>query len=256
MNKTLAVCLLLFWSVPAGAQERTTTMTLQEAEQRALDRNPAIAQARLGSQAASLTIAEGRAAYSPVFSASLTQRSQSSPATTQLAGGQQQVTTNAASYSSGVSQALPWGGGSLSVDFTGNRTATSNVFSTFNPSLTSGLTTALTQPLLRGFRFDSTRAAIEQATIGSDIADVELRQELAATRAKVRRAYWELVYAADARTTAQRSEARNGSSKRTVCASSSAPSRQSTSSSPRQRWRRGTRPSFRRKGRGARRRWH
>ena len=82
-----------------------------------------------------------------------------------------------------------------------------DVFSTFNPSLTSGITAALTQPLLRGFRYDSTRAAIEQAVIGSDIADVELRQEMAVTLADVRRAYWDLVYATDARTTALQSEA-------------------------------------------------
>jgi outer membrane protein TolC len=190
-----------------GTRNPELPLTLQEAEQRALDKNPAIAQARLASQAASFTVAEGRAAYSPTFSASLLQRSQTNPSTNQLSGGQQQVTSDASSYSTGMAQLLPWGGGNVSVDFTGNRTATSNVFSTYNPSFASGITASVTQPLLRGFRVDSTRAQIEQAEISSDIADVELRQEMASTAAAVRRAYWELVYATDARETAIRSEA-------------------------------------------------
>jgi outer membrane protein TolC len=189
------------------APPQAHALTLAEAEQRALDRNPAIAQARLGTQAASYAIAEGRAAYSPTFTASLTQRGQTNPATSQLAGGQQQVTTDASTYASGVSQALPWGGGRVSLDFTGSRTATSNVFSTYNPSFTSGVTAAVTQPLLRGLRVDATRAAIAEADIASDIADADLRQQVAVTLAGVRRAYWELVYATDAVATARRSEA-------------------------------------------------
>ena len=192
---------------PAWAQDTGVPLTLQQAEQRALDRNPAIAEARLGSQAAGFTVAESLAAYSPSFTASLAQRSQTNPATTQLSGGQNQVTIDAASYSSGLSQALPWGGGRVALDFTGSRAATSNVFSTYNPSFSSGVTASITQPLLRGFRFDTTRAAIDQAEIGSDVADVELRQEIATTVAGVRRAYWELVYASDAIDTARQSEA-------------------------------------------------
>ena len=134
-------------------------LLLEEAEQRALDRNPAIAAARLSRQAA------------------------------------------------GFSQALPWGGGSLSLDFGGSRTASSNVFATYNPSFSSSLTASITQPLLRGLRFDGTRAQIAQAEISSDIADLELQERIATTLAGVRRAYWELVYANDALETARQSRA-------------------------------------------------
>jgi HAE1 family hydrophobic/amphiphilic exporter-1 len=182
-------------------------LTLAEAEQRALDRNPTIASARLGAQAASYLVAESRAAYSPSFSATLAQRSQTNASTTQLSGGQTQVTTEALTFGSGISQALPWGGGNASIGFNGNRNATSNIFSTYNPSYASGITMSLTQPLFRGFRFDATRAAIEQADISSDIADVGLRNEMATTLADVRRAYWELVYATDAVDTVRQSEA-------------------------------------------------
>ncbi len=182
-------------------------LTLADAERRALDRNPVIAQARLGREAAAFGIAESRAAFSPTFTASLFQRGQTNPATSQLAGGQTAVTTDASTYSSGVEQPLPWGGGRLAVDFSGNRTASSNLFSTYNPSVTSGLSASITQPLLRGFRIDSMRTALDTSAIESDIASIELRQEMASIVASVRRAYWDLVYTSDALATARQSEA-------------------------------------------------
>jgi HAE1 family hydrophobic/amphiphilic exporter-1 len=211
MSKTLVASILTLLAVPALAQQRAPAadlpLTLTDAEHRALDRNPALAVSRLASQAAALTAAETRAAYSPSMTFSLAERSQTNPSTSQLAGGQQHVTADTVNVGSGVTQALRWGGGRLSVDFTGSRNATSNVFSTYNPIFSSGLSLRLTQPLVRGFRFDATRAAIARADIDSDIADAGLRQEMATTLAAVRRAYWELVYAADALDTSRQSEA-------------------------------------------------
>ncbi|MEQ1572880.1 MAG: TolC family protein, partial [Vicinamibacterales bacterium] len=181
-------------------------LSLQDAERRAVDRNPGLAYARLGTEGADFASAETRAAYSPTFVASLTERSQTNPSTTQLSGGQTSVRSDAASYSTGVSQLVPWGG-LVSLDFTGSRSATSSIYSTYNPSFASAVAASISQPLLRGLRFDATRAAIAQADISRGIADVELRQETATLLAGVRRAYWELVYTVDALATAQRSEA-------------------------------------------------
>jgi len=68
------------------------------------------------------------------------------------------------------------------------------------------VTLAVRQPLFAGLRFDATRAAIVQAEIESDIADVGLRQERAATLAHLRQAYWQLVFAIDTLATARQSE--------------------------------------------------
>src|SRR5262245_22577316 len=206
VKRVAFVSIALLWTAPVLAQSTVMPLTLAEAEQRALDKNPQIAQARLETAAADYSIAEGKAAYSPSFSVSMAQRSQTNPATSQLAGGQSQVTTDALTYSSGISQQLPRGGGRLAVDFTGGRNATSNVFSTFNPSFSSSINATVTQPLLRGFKIDSTRAQIERAGIARDIAAATLRQQMARTVNGVRHAYWELVYAADALDTARRSE--------------------------------------------------
>jgi outer membrane protein TolC len=208
MSRTSLFTLLLALAAPALLHAQTApgiTITLDEAERRALDQNPAIAAARLEPEAADLAIAQSRAAYTPNFSVSMTQRSQTNPSTSQLAGGQRQVTNDTMSYGTGVSQLLPWGG-SYSVEFNGNRSATSNVFSTFNPSFGTGLTASITQPLLSGFRFDQTRAQIALADIERSIADVNIRRQMATTLNAVRRAYWELVYTMDALDTARRSE--------------------------------------------------
>jgi outer membrane protein len=208
-SRITLIAIALLSAAPAFAQivpAAGMNITLAEAEQRALDRNPQIAEARLGAAAADFTNAEAQSAYSPTLSLNVQQRSQTNASTTQLSGGQQQVTNQTVSYGTGLEQRLRWGGGSLSLDFTGNRAATSNIFSTRNPSFGSGLTASLTQPLLRGFRFDSVRAQIETAAVNRSIADVQVRQQEARTVNGVRRAYWELVYAMDARETARQSE--------------------------------------------------
>jgi outer membrane protein len=209
-NLLLVILALAAGAAPLAAQtvpgRAIMNITLEEAERRALDRNPRVAEARLDAQAADFAIAESRAAYTPNLTVAMTQRSQTNPATSQLAGGQSAVTNDALNYTSGISQLLPWGGGHYSVEFNSNRAATSNVFATLNPSFSSGLAASFTQPLLKGFRFDAPRAQMQIADIERSIADIGIRQEAVGTVFSVRQAYWELVYAVDALETAKRSE--------------------------------------------------
>ena len=176
------------WAAPAVAQQQPMPLTLAEAEQRALDKNPTITSARLNTGGGDLRRGDGRATYSPLFTASLAQQSQASAVGT------------------AVTQPLPWGGGSVSLDVSGTRGAAFDLLAGDSAATASGVMLAVWQPLLGGLRFDATRAAIVQAGIESDIADVGLRQERAATLADVRRAYWELVFATDALATARQSE--------------------------------------------------
>ena len=103
MNRGLLFFVLVLWAAPAAAQQRPVPLTLAEAEQRALDKNPSITSARLNTDAATYGVAITRAAYRPLFTASFAQQSQGNAVGT------------------GVTQALPWGGGSVSLDVTGSR---------------------------------------------------------------------------------------------------------------------------------------
>jgi outer membrane protein TolC len=74
MNRGLFLFALTLWAGPAEAQQQAVPLSLAEAEQRALDKNPTITAARLNTEAATYGVAMARAVYSPLFTASLAQR--------------------------------------------------------------------------------------------------------------------------------------------------------------------------------------
>ena len=169
-------------------------LTLEDAIARALERNLDIAVERLNPQVVDLRLAQQLSAYQPTFDTSFSNNSSTSPSSTQLDGGEA-VVSDRATLNTGISQAVPWGGGRYTVDFNNNRSASTNAFSSFNPSYRATFQGSYTQPLLRGFKIDSTRQQIQVTRINRDIADIDLRQTMTNTVSSVRNAYWDLVYA-------------------------------------------------------------
>ena len=169
-------------------------LTLDDAIARALERNLDLAVQRLNPQVFDLTLAQQLAAYRPTFDTAFSNNSRTNPSSTQLDGGES-VVSDIVTLNTGVSQAVGWGGGSYQLNFNNNRAATTNFFSSFNPSYRSNFQASYTQPLLRGFRIDPTRQQIQVTRINRDIADIDLRQTITNTVSAVRDAYWELVYA-------------------------------------------------------------
>jgi len=198
----IAAVAFLTWPTAADGQVDPSVgsrLSLEEAEARALDRNPQVAEARLGIEAADFTVVQRAAAFGSTVTTAFNQRGQTNPNSSQLDGGSSNSVTNDSSvFNTTLAKPLAWGGGQLSVGFNNGRTSTSNLFSTFNPSYSSSATANFTQPLLRGFGIDNTRQQIEQARLDRGTADVALRQQLAQLVANVRRGYWELVYTVDA----------------------------------------------------------
>ena len=169
-------------------------LTLDDAIARALERNLDLAVQRLNPQVFDLTLAQQRAAYRPTFDTGFSNNSRTNPSSTQLDGGES-VISDIVTLNTGVSQAVGWGGGSYQLNFNNNRSASTNFFSSFNPSYRTNFQASYTQPLLRGFRIDPTRQQIQVTRINRDIADIDLRQTITNTVSAVRDAYWELVYA-------------------------------------------------------------
>ena len=75
----------------------------------------------------------------------------------------------------------------------------------FNPSYNPTWVGQYTQPLLRGFRTDSTRQQLVVTGINRDISDVQLRATIANTLSNVRNAYWDYVFAVQSVDVAQQS---------------------------------------------------
>ena len=171
-------------------------LTLEDAIARALERNLDIAVERLNPQVVDLTLAQQLSAYRPTFDSSFSNNSSTNPSSTQLDGGEA-VVSNRSVINTGIRQAVAWAGGSYTVDFNNNRSTSNSFFASFNPGYRSSFQASYTQPLLRGFKIDSTRQQIQVTRINRDIADIDLRQTMTNTVSSVRNAYWDLVYATE-----------------------------------------------------------
>jgi outer membrane protein TolC len=184
-------------TIPITATGPSVELTLDEATARALERNLDIAVERLNPQIQDYNLARLRAVYRPTVTSTISQRNQVQPPTSQLNGGLI-VRNDQSQYNGGLSQEVPWGGGSLSLNWNNQRSESNNAFSNFNPSLSTSLQASYTQPLLRDFRIDSTRQQLRVTAINRDISDIQLRRTLTTTVANVRNAYWELLFAVQA----------------------------------------------------------
>ena len=182
---------------PAGA---VVPITLDESVRLALDRNLDIAVQRLNPELQDITIASAGAAYHPTLTSLFGPQSSTTLPTSQTnlgAGGTAPI-TDTLTYNAGVTQSIPWGGGSLTANFNNfRRTSTSNNV-TYNPLLQSNWQFFYTQPLLRNFGMDSTRQTLAVSKINRDISDVQLKATIINTLSNVRNAYWDYVFATQA----------------------------------------------------------
>ena len=177
-----------------ATEARPFDLTLDDAIQRALDRNLDIAVERINPLVQDLTLAERQASYRPTLGFNTDLASRKNPSSTQLDGGL--VTqTDTSNLDLSLDWPVKWGGGNLNVGFDNNRQESTNAFSSFNPSFRSVFVSQYTQPLLRGFRTDNNRTQIEVSLLNRDISDIDLRQTITNTVADVENAYWELLYA-------------------------------------------------------------
>ena len=178
--------------------QRVFSLTLDDAIERALERNLDIAVERLNPQVQDLSVAQANSAFLPTVTSDFDLSHRLSPSRSQLDGAgrleQTAVETESGSFSFGLEQAVKWGGGRYSVGWDNSRTEGNNVFLSFNPSYGSNFSLNYTQPLLRGFGTDSQRRQLIVSQINRDLSDVDLRETIANTLADVRSAYWDLVY--------------------------------------------------------------
>ncbi len=184
-------------SISVTASGPTIELTLEEATARAVERNLDVAVERLNPQIQEFNLARLRAFYRPTATSSVGHRAVVQPPTNQLNGGTI-VQNDTSTYNGGLTQALPWGGGDVSLLFNNAKLVTTNNFSNFNPTMTSNFGATFTQPLLRDFFIDGNRQQLRVTALNRDISEIQLKGTLATTVANVRNAYWELLYGVQA----------------------------------------------------------
>ena len=182
---------------PPLQAHRVFDLTVDDAIERALDRNLDIAVERLNPQLQDLSIAEANAAFAPNLNSNFDLGRSVTPSRSQLDGrlSQLPVNTETGAAGVGIEQATRWHGGRYTLNWDNGRTETNNVFFSYNPSFRSFVALGYTQPLLRGRRIDAPRRQLLVSQLNRDISDIDLRETVTNTVAEVRRAYWELVYA-------------------------------------------------------------
>ena len=177
---------------------RRFDLTLDDAVQRALERNLDIAVQRINPLVQDMQVATANAAFLPFASSNLSVDQRTSPNRSLFDGGGLRganIINEQGNYGLGVNQRMKWGGGQYDVTWNSSRFETTNIFNTFNPSFGANMTLNYTQPLLRGFRTDPQRTQLVVQRINRDISDVDLEETIINILANVRLAYWELVYA-------------------------------------------------------------
>jgi outer membrane protein TolC len=182
----------------------TMNLTEDEAVNRAIERNLTLVSERITPQTWDFTLAATRATYAPTINSSVSNQNANTPVSNVFEGSER-TTSNNQSWSGGMSKQMWRGGGNYSINWTNSRNETSSSNSTCNPCFNSGLQASFTQPLLRNFRIDNTRASILTNEISQQIALLNLDAQEVSILAQVRNAYWELVYARQALEAAQRS---------------------------------------------------
>jgi hydrophobic/amphiphilic exporter-1 (mainly G- bacteria), HAE1 family len=169
-------------------------LTRDEAIQLALQNNPDLAVSRYEPAVGDANVAAARGAFMPNLQSGLQRNSQQQPPTNLFAGAEG-IQTNLWSSNVGISQLLKWGGGTYSASLDASRTGTDSLLSSLNPELAAGLSLAFTQPLLRDFRIDPSRAQLDISQRNRDIAGSVLRESTATVTADAERGYWALVAA-------------------------------------------------------------
>src|ERR1700752_1874683 len=147
-------------TVPPPPPGVRVELTLDNAVERALDRNLDLAVERLTPQTYDFLLAALDATFHPNLVSTFGLRSQTSFTRSQTAGGDI-LSTDTLTGNNGVQQNLKWGGGSYAIGFNNNRQEQSDLFATRNPVLNTSLTGAFTQPLLRNFRTDAVRTQLK-----------------------------------------------------------------------------------------------
>lgn len=166
-------------------------MTLEEAIQRAVDRNLELKVQRLNPQISDYQLQQSRAYYRPTFSGTVRYNNQKQTNTSTLEA-RSTVTTTGQTYNTSVSMPFRWYGGSAQFSFNNSRSFTNSSTSARNPNLNASMQFSYTQPLLHNFKTDANRTSLMTQEIARQISDINLRTSIMNTVASVRNAYWDL----------------------------------------------------------------
>jgi len=166
-------------------------LTLEDAYAVALENNLELKVARMNPQSVDYQLQAARAAFTPRLAGSYSYNNSTTTSNFSL-DGVTRVTTKNQSGNASLSQTMPWYGGTMSLNFQNGRSSSNQVTNRFNPSFSTSLNLSYTQPILEGFKIDTTRNQLRTLQVQRQVVDLQLESIIENTKASVRQAYWNL----------------------------------------------------------------
>lgn len=168
-------------------------LSLREAIVLALENNKDIEVSRQNVRIAEFDLTAGEGFYEPRFSGNTQYERATLPNVSIFSTNK--TTTNSSIVGNARYQGFIKKFGTIyAAEFNNTRVGTDNPISILSPQYNTGLTFSVTQPLLRGRRFDNQRRLIEIAKRNLSLTDTQFRQRSIEIIAGVQRAYWDLTY--------------------------------------------------------------
>ncbi len=208
-SATAAVAVAIALLLPARANAQTVQgdvlrITADEVTRMSMENNPDLVAGKFDPVISAERVRQAQAAFLPTLTSGVQRNVQQSPPSSVFLGSSG-VRTDAWSGNVGLGQRVPWGGGSYTFGWSSLRSNASSSLNNFNPSVTASLQAVVSQPLLRDFKIDATRAQVTTAQRNQKIADIGLEELGTTLSANAQRAYWNLVLARAAVSVQQRS---------------------------------------------------
>lgn len=171
-------------------------ITLEETIALVLANDKDIDSSRILREEASYNIAGANGAYDTKIGLNGHWFRQVSPISSLIGGGPDGKLTSTEllgdPYVSGV---LPWAGTTYKLDLSNARQTSDSTFLTLNPQFPTSFNLNVTQPLLRGLRFDDNRHRVAVAKKNKSLTDEQFRQRVIEVITQASQAYWDLDYA-------------------------------------------------------------
>src|SRR5438552_4825850 len=135
VDQTTATALPSARTVAGQGDRPTVRLSLDDAIKLALDRNLDISVQRLNPQTFDFSLASLRAIYKPALTSTVSQQSATNPANTTISGGGvgAGIVNITTTYNGGVSQSIPWGGGTFLGTLNNSRLNSSSTTQLFDP---------------------------------------------------------------------------------------------------------------------------
>src|SRR6476469_4997628 len=179
-----------------GASGVVRRLSVDDAVKLALEQNLGIQIDRLNPQIEDIAVAQARTGWIPNLTSSLTNNSQNQPPTSALSGSTTKVVDSQFATAIGLTQTLKTGA-NYSLAWNSARATSTNLFTNFEPLLSSNVQFNITQPLLQNYKIDNLRATLEASRKDREAADIQLQSTIVSTTRNVKNAYWDLAYNID-----------------------------------------------------------